>query len=57
VGPPSRYDGWVDGGWVKKQFVFGRNALQIVIFMVVLPFWSTCNLTGGSGVRGKAGPN
>jgi hypothetical protein len=28
-----------------------------VISMVVLPFWSSCNLTGGSGVRGKVGLN
>jgi hypothetical protein len=33
------------------------GALQIAIFMVVLPFWSSCNLTDGSDLRGKAEPN
>jgi hypothetical protein len=37
---------------------FDRNAPKIEIFMVVPPFFlSLYNLTGGSGVRGKAGPN
>jgi hypothetical protein len=31
--------GWVDVGWVKKQFIFGRNAPQIAISMVVPPFF------------------
>jgi hypothetical protein len=42
---------------VKKQFDFRRNALQIAISIVVPPFRSSHNLTGGSSVRGKAGPN
>jgi cellobiose-specific phosphotransferase system component IIC len=41
----------------KKHYDIGRNALQIMIFMVVLTFWSSRYLTGGFGVRGKAGPN
>jgi hypothetical protein len=52
-GGPCGYGGWVDKGWVKKNYGFGRNAPQIVIFMVVPPFWSLRNLTGGSSVRGK----
>jgi hypothetical protein len=41
----------------KRISFFGRNALQIVIVMVVPHFWSSGNMTGGSSVRGKAGPN
>jgi hypothetical protein len=44
-------------GMGEKKIDFGRNALQIVIFIVVPPFRSSCNLTSGSGVRGKTDPN
>jgi hypothetical protein len=51
-------------GWVGKttsgekiNSFFCKNALQIAIFMVVPPLWSSCNLAGGSGVRGKTDPN
>jgi hypothetical protein len=52
------------GTWVgrcgvenKKNYVLGKSAPQIVIFMIVPTFWSSYNLTGGSDVRGKVGPN
>jgi hypothetical protein len=41
----------------KNISFFGGNASQIAIFMIVSPFWSSYNLTGGSGMMGKAGPN
>jgi hypothetical protein len=41
----------------KNITFFGINTPRIAIFMVGLPFWSSCNLTGGFGVRGKANPN
>jgi hypothetical protein len=41
----------------KNITFFGRNAPQIAISIVVPPFWSSCNLTGESDVRGKAGSN
>jgi hypothetical protein len=51
------------GGWVcevgEKKFVFGRNTLQIVIFLVLQSFHSIHfekQMTGGSDVRGKVGP-
>jgi hypothetical protein len=34
-GGPSGYGGWVDTGWVIKNYVFGRNAPQIAISIVV----------------------
>jgi hypothetical protein len=58
LGGPAKRVRQVGRCWVgDKQFIFCINALQIVIFMVVLPFLLTCNLTGGSDVRGKADPN
>jgi hypothetical protein len=56
-GPKTGTRGRVDMGWVRKKSLFGRNAPQIASSMVVPPFWSSCNLTGGFGVRGKADPN
>jgi hypothetical protein len=41
----------------KNIMFFGRNVPQIAVFIIVPPFLSSRNLTGGSGVRGKAGPN
>jgi hypothetical protein len=54
---PKWVHGWVDAGWMKKNYVLGRSAPQIVIFIIVPTFWSSYNLTGGSDVRGKVGPN
>jgi hypothetical protein len=39
----------------KDITFFRRNTPQIAISMVILPFWSSRNLTGESGVRGKTG--
>jgi hypothetical protein len=38
-GPDASIQRWVCVWWVRKQFVFGRNALQIAIFwyFIVLP--------------------
>jgi hypothetical protein len=41
----------------ENKLLFGRNTPQIAIFMVVPPFLSSYNQTGGSDVRGKAVPN
>jgi hypothetical protein len=61
----KRFAGGSRGGYmravwwalVRKHSLFGRNAPQIAISIVVPPFCSSRNLTGGSGVRGKAGLN
>jgi hypothetical protein len=54
VGTQGMYN-WC--GW-EKNYCFGRIAPQIaIISMVVLPFWSSYNLTGGSDMMGKASPN
>jgi hypothetical protein len=41
----------------KKIMFLAETLPKIAISMVVPPFRSSCNLTGGSDVRGKAGPN
>jgi hypothetical protein len=44
----------------EKNFVFGRNTLQIVIFfyfIVLPPYPLKKHMTGGYDVRVKAGPN
>jgi hypothetical protein len=51
------YKGWVDAGWVIKKIRFWQKRSQFSIFMVVPPFWSSRNLTGGSGMGGKVDPN
>jgi hypothetical protein len=53
----SGYTGRVCVGWVRKKSLFDKNARQIAIFMAVSSFLSSCNLTGGTGVRGKVDPN
>jgi hypothetical protein len=35
-GPDAGRGGWVKRGWWKKQFVFGRNPLQIAIFWYLI---------------------
>jgi hypothetical protein len=44
-------------GLGDKNVTFLAETLLNYDFMVVPPFWSLCNLTGGSSVRGKADPN
>jgi hypothetical protein len=41
----------------KNNLFFLQKCSPNCVFMVVPPFWSSCNLTSGSGVRGKAGLN
>jgi hypothetical protein len=38
---PQRVQRWVHRLWVIKRLYFGRNTLQIVISIVVPPFWSS----------------
>jgi hypothetical protein len=44
-------------GLGDKNVTFLAETLLNYDFMVVPHFWSLCNLTGGSSVRGKADPN
>jgi hypothetical protein len=46
VGPMWVQGGWVHQVWVRKNYVVGRNAPQIAIFVIVLHLLSSCNLTG-----------
>jgi hypothetical protein len=56
-GRPSGY-AWVGRvDVVRKNFVFGRNALQIVILWVYHPIHFLNYMTGGSSVRGKVSLN
>jgi hypothetical protein len=55
VGPAGIEVGKIVVG--EKNSFFGRNALQIAIFMAIPPFCHHATLQGRSGVRGKAGPN
>jgi hypothetical protein len=57
VGPDVGKVGGCSGRALETNYVFARNTPQVVISMVVPYFWSSRNLTSGSGVRGKAGPN
>jgi hypothetical protein len=51
------YGGRVGVGWVRKISRFWQKRSPNCDFYSCSTFWSSRNLTGGSGVRGKAGPN
>jgi hypothetical protein len=54
LGWPGGYKEWVDAGWVRKVIRFWQKHSPNCNFYGRSSFLSSHNLTGGSGVRGKA---
>jgi hypothetical protein len=57
VGGPSRYAGVGTWGMGKKRISFLAETFPKLQFLRLFHFLSSYNLTGGSGLRGKADPN
>jgi hypothetical protein len=49
--------GRIRWAWVTKELSYWQKYSTIAIFMVLPTFWSSIDLTSGSGVRDRADPN